>query len=103
MHQSPELQRRASDQSKWLKLSNHLYKYKIIVWGALIFLVAFGFDFTTPKVLFERITSRQSELERKDSVLSSQISDMKETVQALVTLQCLSLSKRDGKLTNLCP
>lgn len=98
----PENLRRASDYSKWAKFGTIIEKYKSIFWLVVLIIVAAGFDFRTPKMLFEKIDERQNYLEHRDSVMFAQIEAMNSTVNTLVVLRCLDLTAHDKKLVEIC-
>jgi hypothetical protein len=45
---TPTMSRRAADQSNWVRTSEFLERYKLLVYLVVTFLLALGFDFKLP-------------------------------------------------------
>lgn len=81
--------KRAEDQSFWFRTAYLAEKYKLLVWLAVLFLLAFGFDFKTPAqamgVLQQQINVLRAD---RDSLMLRQ-GDIRRDIRDLKFLVCL--------------
>jgi hypothetical protein len=86
---------RAEDRNFFLRMSYTWEKYRVLIYLAMAFLVAMGFDFKTPaqnyKILSDRIDVIAAQV-RRDSAAKAEISHQ---LDILITFQCMSQNPRD--------
>ena len=86
---------RSEDRSLFVKAAWWTEKYRIVIWPVVIFLLAAGFDFKTPKQIFHEIYGRLDSLEAKNREAITDRKGIEDKIDALIRLRCFELQGKN--------
>ncbi|MCW5591067.1 MAG: hypothetical protein KIS74_03110 [Burkholderiales bacterium] len=92
--------RRATDPIDGLDpfaaVSRLMSRYRVVVWGAVAFLVAMGFGFKTPSQQFKELETSHAE---RDAAIEARVDRLERIVPLVETnavVACLSITEREA-------
>lgn len=82
---------RAEDRSFFAAFDYYTTKYKLLIWLLGLALLAIGFDFKTPKAIFQDLQAQITANKRQvDSVITPRIDNTDKKIDVLISLQCFN-------------